>query len=334
MSGTLYVICKKTAKIYIPYEHVMGSVSGSYTFGPGQTPTMLVYSPSSVNGIAWVPIYDTMNMIEDNLKSSRTNKMLSANQGKILNDTKVNISDIVNNLTSSDTNKPLSANQGKILYNLLSSLGEQKLSFESFIGSDTVSQSQLKNNCIHFFFGSMISKNWSPYDSDTLFSGILLDIYQSRILYSFVFDANICYYSPKIYVSTYNDGMYAEWVEVSGNDDAITISTFKSNIQQYGADPVRVLKSGNIVNIQGAVKNTVALGSNGSYDAIPLFTIPNKSCYPKQSIRSLQQGSGSNTFCLSVDYKGNVSMERYGTNSVIQIPANSWLNINMTYIVD
>ena len=54
----------------------------------------------------------------DNLKSTDTDKPLSANQGKALKDlvdTKVNKSDVVNNLTSTDTDKPLSANQGKIL---------------------------------------------------------------------------------------------------------------------------------------------------------------------------------------------------------------------------
>jgi hypothetical protein len=40
---------------------------------------------------------------------------LSAEQGKTLNTTKVNVSDIVNDLTTGGTNKPLSAEQGKIL---------------------------------------------------------------------------------------------------------------------------------------------------------------------------------------------------------------------------
>ena len=51
----------------------------------------------------------------DNLTSSNTDRALSANQGKVLNEGKVNISDIEDNLTSTDTNKPLSAKQGKLL---------------------------------------------------------------------------------------------------------------------------------------------------------------------------------------------------------------------------
>lgn len=53
--------------------------------------------------------------IVNSLTSTATNKPLSANQGKVLNDGKINISDIVNNLTSSATNKPLSAAQGKAI---------------------------------------------------------------------------------------------------------------------------------------------------------------------------------------------------------------------------
>jgi len=53
--------------------------------------------------------------IVDDLTSTDATKVLSANQGKVLNDIKVNVSDIVDSLVSTDTAKPLSANQGKVL---------------------------------------------------------------------------------------------------------------------------------------------------------------------------------------------------------------------------
>lgn len=53
--------------------------------------------------------------VVDNLTSTSTNAPLSANQGKVLNEGKVNVSDVVNDLTHTDTDKPLSANQGKVL---------------------------------------------------------------------------------------------------------------------------------------------------------------------------------------------------------------------------
>lgn len=53
--------------------------------------------------------------VVDELTSTATNAPLSANQGKILDEGKVNYSDIVNNLTSTATDAPLSAAQGKEL---------------------------------------------------------------------------------------------------------------------------------------------------------------------------------------------------------------------------
>jgi hypothetical protein len=51
----------------------------------------------------------------DNLTSTDTDKPLSANQGKVLEDNKVDTSAIVNDLTTGGTTVPLSAEQGKVL---------------------------------------------------------------------------------------------------------------------------------------------------------------------------------------------------------------------------
>lgn len=50
--------------------------------------------------------------IQNNLTSTATDKPLSAYQGKLLNDNKVNTSDIVDDVLTQDTEKPLSANMG------------------------------------------------------------------------------------------------------------------------------------------------------------------------------------------------------------------------------
>ena len=60
--------------------------------------------------------------IVDNLTSNDASKVLSAKQGKALNEAKVNITDIVDNVTSNDTNKPLSAKQGKVLNDSITNL--------------------------------------------------------------------------------------------------------------------------------------------------------------------------------------------------------------------
>lgn len=53
--------------------------------------------------------------IEDSLTSTSDTDALSAKQGKVLNDIKINISDIVDNCTTNDASKVLSAKQGKAL---------------------------------------------------------------------------------------------------------------------------------------------------------------------------------------------------------------------------
>ena len=64
----------------------------------------------------------TEDDIEDNLISNNSDKVLSAKQGKILNDAKVNKEDISDNLTTDDNTKVLSAKQGKILNDAISNL--------------------------------------------------------------------------------------------------------------------------------------------------------------------------------------------------------------------
>lgn len=53
--------------------------------------------------------------IIDNLTTADKTKVLSANQGKLLNDTKLDKNSVVDNLTTDDAGKVLSARQGKLL---------------------------------------------------------------------------------------------------------------------------------------------------------------------------------------------------------------------------
>lgn len=58
-------------------------------------------------------------LVVDNLTTDDANKILSAKQGKVLEDTKIAKSDIVDNLTTDDASKVLSAKQGKVLNDLI-----------------------------------------------------------------------------------------------------------------------------------------------------------------------------------------------------------------------
>lgn len=60
--------------------------------------------------------------IIDNLTTLESEKPLSANQGKVLNENKVGKSDIIDNLNTAESKKPLSANQGLVLNGLISNI--------------------------------------------------------------------------------------------------------------------------------------------------------------------------------------------------------------------
>lgn len=65
----------------------------------------------------------TQVVVENVLTSTSTTHALSAAQGKILNDNKLNKSDVVNNLSTTDVTKALSAAQGKLLKDRIDGLG-------------------------------------------------------------------------------------------------------------------------------------------------------------------------------------------------------------------
>jgi hypothetical protein len=65
----------------------------------------------------------TQIFVENVLTSTNTANALSAAQGKVLNDSKLNKTDVVNNLTTLDASKALSAAQGKALSDKINSLG-------------------------------------------------------------------------------------------------------------------------------------------------------------------------------------------------------------------
>ena len=87
-------------------------VACSYTLGKS-VPSNAVFTDTNT----WRPVVD-------NLNSQAQDQSLSAMQGKVLNQNKVNKSDIVNNLTSTSSDVPLSANMGRELNTKLGNIGK------------------------------------------------------------------------------------------------------------------------------------------------------------------------------------------------------------------
>ena len=90
----------------------------------------------------------------------------------------------------------------------------------------------------------------------------------------------------------------------------------------------RVRKIGNIVFLQGTLKNNTAWST---HDSILTF---DKKFAPSQERRFLCQGSGLNRFLLTVRTTGICKVERYGTNQSqgITIKTGAWLNVFATWV--
>ena len=88
----------------------------------------------------------------------------------------------------------------------------------------------------------------------------------------------------------------------------------------------RVRKIGNIVFLQGTLKNNTAWSK---HDSILTF---DKKFAPSQESRFLCQGSGLNRFLLTVRTTGICKVERYGTTKSITVETGAWLNVFATWV--
>ena len=118
----------------------------------------------------------------------------------------------------------------------------------------------------------------------------------------------------------------------------ITVNTFFNGCTHYGASSkVRVRQYGNVVSIIGTIGNSKVLSTKSTGNGLPvveMFKLPDEIEVPMEDIRFVQQGSGINRFSLSIDYNARtVNIERYGTTSLIDVPANQWLNVTCSYLV-
>ena len=130
------------------------------------------------------------------------------------------------------------------------------------------------------------------------------------------------------------DSTWTDWKPV-WEDTAWKDVTFKSGFTHHSdADKVRYRRVGKVVELRGAVKNTKQLSLPNMDTTFTLATISDTSCRPSQRITCRQQGSQMNTFLLTIDTDGAITLSRYGTTSVVNVGASSWLNVHTTFLVD
>ena len=108
--------------------------------------------------------------------------------------------------------------------------------------------------------------------------------------------------------------------------------SYEANSTYYatsGANQPKAYKCGRIVTLVGCFKNTseIALSS----DSVKIGSVPS-ACKPISTYRAVVQGSGKNSFLLTVESDGSIGVARYGTSSSVAFPSGSWLNIGCTYI--
>ena len=91
-----------------------------------------------------------------------------------------------------------------------------------------------------------------------------------------------------------------------------------------------VIRNGNQVQIQGAVKNSDVLAAANS---TIVGTVP-AGYRPARNINITAHGSGMNQFLLQVSTTGSITVSRYGTSTQIDVPVGAWLNISASYITN
>lgn len=122
--------------------------------------------------------------------------------------------------------------------------------------------------------------------------------------------------------------------DVNFKDDTswttLTLSTaFTYYDKQTDTPKYRVY--GKQVEIRGVIKPTTAHASSSTRETIA--TLPS-ALAPTDAIYKLCQGSGKNTWLLSVQTDGEITFSRYGSSEYTDVPNTAWLPFQITYLLD
>jgi hypothetical protein len=110
-------------------------------------------------------------------------------------------------------------------------------------------------------------------------------------------------------------------------------ATLSSSFKVYGDNSEvapEYRRTDKVVEIRGQVAPTTAITSGGT---ATIFTLP-EGYRPSKTVYALCQGSGKNTWLLSVTAGGNVDLGRYGVNANAQCPIGAWLPFSAKFTID
>ena len=130
-----------------------------------------------------------------------------------------------------------------------------------------------------------------------------------------------------------NPAVWSAWFRV---DTPVSVNTtgavtLNAGFTDYSTTQATgVIRNGNQVQIQGAVKNSAVLAAA---DSTIVGTVP-AGYRPANNINITAHGSGMNLFLLQVSTTGSITVSRYGTGTQIDVPVGAWLNIGVGYITN
>lgn len=123
-------------------------------------------------------------------------------------------------------------------------------------------------------------------------------------------------------------------INEKNKDTGWITATLESSFKVYsdsGNDMPQYRKFGNLVEIKGIItpKKTISKSTN----SVKIFTLPDD-FIPNVNHQQICQGSGKNTWLLTVGMDGIVSFSRYGTTSSIDVEAGTWMPFNTCFFAD
>lgn len=114
-------------------------------------------------------------------------------------------------------------------------------------------------------------------------------------------------------------------------EKAFASNMYESGFAEYSSSALhqpRYSRNNRLVQLSGAIRNNNVVKSN----VITTMAVLPVEVRPARAVRVICQGSGMNRYLLTVTLEGELNLDRYGTNSQIDVTVGSWINIACTFV--
>lgn len=118
------------------------------------------------------------------------------------------------------------------------------------------------------------------------------------------------------------------------NDTSWNYLTLASTFTYYNNEVINTPKYkvwGKMVEIKGTITPVTTHTTSNTRETIA--TLPS-AIAPSEAIYKLCQGTGKNTWLLSIQTDGEITFSRYGTTSNAEVASGAWLPFQITYLLD